>query len=45
MEQNIDRIAVIELRGAMAHFRQFYTNSSSLTYSFLTLPRQHSHKT
>ena len=30
----IDRIVVIDLRGAMAHFRAFYTNSSSLTYSF-----------
>ncbi|MBD3184931.1 CRISPR-associated protein Cas5 [Candidatus Poribacteria bacterium] len=34
MEQNIDRILVMDLHGAMAHFRAFYTNSSSLTYSF-----------
>ena len=34
MEHIIDRIIVIDLKGAMAHFREFYTNSSSLTYSF-----------
>lgn len=34
MEQAIDRIIAFDLRGAMAHFRAFYTNSSSLTYSF-----------
>lgn len=34
MEHVIDRILVIDLKGAMAHFRAFYTNSSSLTYSF-----------
>ena len=34
MERDIDRIIVVDLRGAMAHFRAFYTNSSSLTYSF-----------
>lgn len=34
MEHDIDRIIVVDLKGAMAHFRAFYTNSSSLTYSF-----------
>jgi len=34
MEHIIDRLIVIDLKGAMAHFRAFYTNSSSLTYSF-----------
>lgn len=34
MEYNIDRIIVVDLCGAMAHFRAFYTNSSSLSYSF-----------
>lgn len=34
MEHDIDRIIVVDLLGAMAHFRAFYTNSSSLTYSF-----------
>ncbi len=34
MEHVIDRIIVVDLKGAMAHFRAFYTNSSSLTYSF-----------
>lgn len=34
MEHIIDRIIVVDLKGAMAHFRTFYTNSSSLTYSF-----------
>jgi len=34
MEHIIDRLIIIDLKGAMAHFRAFYTNSSSLTYSF-----------
>lgn len=34
MGHDIDRIIVLDLRGAMAHFRAFYTNSSSLSYSF-----------
>jgi len=34
MEHVIDRLIVVDLKGAMAHFRAFYTNSSSLTYSF-----------
>jgi len=29
-----DRLILFDLAGAMAHFRKFYTNSSSLSYSF-----------
>lgn len=30
----IDKIIIFDLIGAMAHFRKFYTNSSSLSYTF-----------
>lgn len=30
----VDRLLIFDIRGAMAHFRKFYTNSSSLSYSF-----------
>jgi len=31
---DIERLLVFDLVGSMAHFRKYYTNSSSLTYSF-----------
>lgn len=31
---DISRILVFDLKGYMAHFRKFYTNSSALTYTF-----------
>lgn len=34
MEICADRLLIFDIRGAMAHFRKFYTNSSSLSYSF-----------
>ena len=34
MKTHIDRLLIFDIRGAMAHFRKFYTNSSSLSYSF-----------
>lgn len=30
----VDRVLILDLKGPMAHFRAFYTNSSSLSYSF-----------
>jgi CRISPR-associated protein Cas5h len=30
----IKRFLIFDIKGAIAHFRKFYTNSSSLTYSF-----------
>jgi len=30
----IKKLLIFDLKGAIAHFRKFYTNSSSLTYSF-----------
>ena len=29
-----EAVAVFDLTGSMAHFRKYYTNSSSLTYGF-----------
>ncbi|HOV21333.1 MAG TPA: type I-B CRISPR-associated protein Cas5b [bacterium] len=34
MEYKIDRLLIFDIKGAVAHFRKFYTNSSSLSYSF-----------
>ena len=34
MEQRIDRLLIFDIKGPIAHFRKFYTNSSSLSYSF-----------
>lgn len=31
---NIDRLIIFDLKGSIAHFRKFYTNSSSLSYAF-----------
>jgi len=30
----VDKIIIFDLEGAIAHFRKFYTNSSSLSYAF-----------
>ncbi len=34
MKTHIDRLLIFDIRGTMAHFRKFYTNSSSLSYPF-----------
>ena len=34
MEIDVDKLLIFDMRGQMAHFRKFYTNSSSLSYSF-----------
>ena len=31
---NIDKVLIFDLTGSLAHFRKFYTNSSSLSYTF-----------
>ncbi|OXT08893.1 type I-B CRISPR-associated protein Cas5 [Thermoanaerobacterium thermosaccharolyticum] len=31
---NIDRLILFDIKGPMAHFRKYYTNSSSLSYAF-----------
>lgn len=31
---NPDKVLIFDLKGPMAHFRKYYTNSSSLSYSF-----------
>ena len=32
--EEVNRLIIFDILGPMAHFRKFYTNSSSLTYSF-----------
>ncbi|RKY40733.1 MAG: type I-B CRISPR-associated protein Cas5 [Candidatus Omnitrophota bacterium] len=34
MMQEIERLLIFDIKGPVAHFRKFYTNSSSLSYSF-----------
>jgi len=34
MEIQIDKLLIFDIKGPMAHFRKFYTNSSSLSYTF-----------
>lgn len=34
MELNLDKLLIFDIQGTMAHFRKFYTNSSSLSYTF-----------
>jgi len=34
METHIDKLLIFDIKGPMAHFRKFYTNSSSLSYTF-----------
>jgi len=34
MELQIDKLLIFDIKGPAAHFRKFYTNSSSLSYTF-----------
>jgi len=34
MEIQIDKLLIFDIKGSAAHFRKFYTNSSSLSYTF-----------
>lgn len=34
MELYVDKLLIFDINGLMAHFRKFYTNSSSLSYTF-----------
>lgn len=34
MSANLDKVLIFDLKGPFAHFRKYYTNSSSLSYSF-----------
>jgi len=34
MSANVDKVLIFDLKGPFAHFRKYYTNSSSLSYSF-----------
>jgi len=34
VELNLDKLLIFDIQGPVAHFRKFYTNSSSLSYTF-----------